>query len=158
VRAPNANSFAERFGWSAVIAWVACSTSTAGLPDEGDAGGGNGTPDLGVQAWTPQRTAGTPVPVETPALAVPSQYGGRPDQEGLASPVPVETAGEEQEELVTGAEAGPASGAEGDLELLAQEQVLEKEALAAAEEAGQGGQEEPEEFDHPGRIADRSTT
>ncbi len=32
---------------------------------------------------------------------------------------------------------------------------LEDEALATAEETAKGGQEEPEEFDHPGRIADR---
>ena len=38
---------------------------------------------------------------------------------------------------------------EGDLELLAQEQVLEEEALAAAQGVDERGQEELEEFDHP---------
>ena len=44
---------------------------------------------------------------------------------------------------------------EGDLELLAEEQVLEEEALAAAQGIDECGQEEPEEFDHLSRIADR---
>jgi hypothetical protein len=105
--------------------------------------------DPGVQARTSQRTAGTPVPEETPALAVPVQHRLGPDQEQVTSPVPVETPDEEPEELLTGAEAGPALATECDLELLAEEQVLEEEALAAAEDAGEGGEEEPEEFDHP---------
>jgi hypothetical protein len=73
----------------------------------------------------------------------------------VASPVPVKAAGEEPKELVPGAEAGPTLGAEGDLELLAEEQVLEEEPLVAAEKAGESGNEEPEKFDHSGRIADR---
>jgi hypothetical protein len=51
--------------------------------------------------------------------------------------------------VVAGAEAGPGLATEGDLKLLAEEQVLEEEAPAAAEGAGEGGEEEPEEFDHP---------
>ncbi len=42
---------------------------------------------------------------------------------------------------------------EGDLKLLAWEQVLEDEALATAEDTAEGGQEELEDFDHRGRIA-----
>jgi hypothetical protein len=60
----------------------------------------------------------------------------------------VETADEEPEELVMGAEAGPGLATEGDLKLLAEEQVLEEESPAAAEDAGEGG-EEPKEFDYP---------
>jgi hypothetical protein len=52
----------------------------------------------------------------------------RQRQEEVASPVSVEAADEELEELVTSAEAGPAVGPEGDRELLAQEQVLDEEA------------------------------
>ena len=45
-------------------------------------------------------------------------------------------------------EAGLALGAEGNLELLAEEQVLEEEALTAAEGVSNGGQEKADEFDH----------
>jgi hypothetical protein len=44
----------------------------------------------------------------------------------MASPVRVEAADQEAEELVPSAEARPALGAEGDLKLLAEEQVLEQ--------------------------------
>ena len=54
----------------------------------------------------------------------------------------MEGADDEPEELVTGAEAGPTLATEGDLELLAQEQVLDEETLVAAEGAGEGGEEE----------------
>jgi hypothetical protein len=40
-------------------------------------------------------------------------------------------------------------GAESDLELLAEEKVLEEETLVAAEKAGESGDEEPEKSDHP---------
>ena len=109
--------------------------------------GGDQGPDPTVHAWTSQWIA--PAPEETPALAVPGRHGRGPDQEEVASPVPVETANEEPEELVTGAEAGPGLATEGDLKLLAEEQVLEEEATAAAEDAGEGSEEEAEEFDHP---------
>jgi len=72
-----------------------------------------------------------------------------PDQEEVAFPVPVEATDDEPEEPVPSAEARPAPGAEGDLELLAEEQVLDQEALAAVESANKGGQEQAKEFDHP---------
>jgi hypothetical protein len=78
-----------------------------------------------------------------------SQHGLRPDQEEVAFPAPVEAADDEPEEPVPSPEGRPALGAECDLELLAEEQVLDEEALAAAESASKGGQEEAEEFDHP---------
>jgi hypothetical protein len=67
----------------------------------------------------------------------------------------VEPADDEPEELVPGAEAGTALATEGDLEPVAEEQVLAEEALAAPQGAGEGGEKEPDEFDHRGRIADR---
>jgi hypothetical protein len=73
----------------------------------------------------------------------------------VASPVAVEAADETPEELVSGAEARTTSVTGSDLELLAEEQVLEEEALAAAQGVDERSQEEPEEFDHRGRIADR---
>ena len=43
---------------------------------------------------------------------------------------------------------------EGNLELLAEKQVLHDEALTAADGGDEGGQEEPDEFKHRGRIDD----
>jgi hypothetical protein len=80
---------------------------------------------------------------------MPVEHGLGPDQEEVASPVLVEAVDHEPEELVANVEARPALGAEGDLELLAEEQVLEEESLAAAEGANEGGPEEADEFDHP---------
>jgi hypothetical protein len=72
---------------------------------------------------------------------MPAQHGLRPDQEEVAFPAPVEAADDDPEELVASLEAGPVLGAECHLELLAEEQVLEEETLAAAESASKGGQE-----------------
>jgi hypothetical protein len=52
-------------------------------------------------------------------------------------------------------QAGTALATEDDLELLAQEQVLQEEAMTATEDAGERNKEEPEEFDRPRWIADR---
>jgi hypothetical protein len=111
--------------------------------------GGDQLTDLGVEARSAQSAAGPPAPEQAPTLAMPAQHGLGPDQEEVASPAPVEAADDEPEELVASLEARPALGAESDLELLAEEQVLDEEALAAAESASEGGQEEAEEFDHP---------
>jgi hypothetical protein len=78
-----------------------------------------------------------------------AEHGFGPDPEEVASPVMVEAADHEPEELVASVEAGPALGAERDLELLAKQQVLEDEALTAAEGTSKRGQEEADEFDHP---------
>jgi len=86
---------------------------------------------------------------------MPAQHGLGADQEEVASPIPLDAVEEKPEELVSGAEARPELVTEGDLELLAEDQVLEEEALAAAQGVDERGQEEPEEFDHRGRIADR---
>ncbi len=68
----------------------------------------------------------TASPEQAPTLAMPAQHGLGPDQEEVASPVPVEAADHEPEEPVPSAEARPASGAEGDLEVLAEEQILDR--------------------------------
>jgi hypothetical protein len=101
--------------------------------------GGDQRPDLGLQARPSQRAAGTPAPEKAPALAMPAQHGLGPDQEEVASPVPVEAVDDEPEQLVPGAEAGPTLATESDLELLAEEQVLEQEALAAAQGVDERG-------------------
>jgi hypothetical protein len=57
----------------------------------------------------------------------------------VASPVPLEAVDEKPEELVWGSEARTALVTEGDLELLAEEQVLEEEALATAQGVDESG-------------------
>ena len=52
------------------------------------------------------------------------------------------------EELVPSSERWSTPGAEGDLELLAEEQILNEEALTAADGGDEGGQEEPDKFEH----------
>jgi hypothetical protein len=64
--------------------------------------GGDQRPDLRLQARPSQPAAGTPAPEQAPALAVPAQHGLVPDQEEVASPVPVEAADEKSEKLVSG--------------------------------------------------------
>jgi len=85
---------------------------------------------------------------------VPAQHGLRPDQKQVASPVLVKAPHEKPEELVSSSEAWTALGTEGNLELLAEKQVLHDEALTVADGGDEGGQEEPDEFEHRGRIAD----
>jgi hypothetical protein len=88
---------------------------------------------------------------------MPAQHGLGSDQEHVASPVPVEAADEEPEELVTSPDAWAAPGAERNLELLAEEQVLDHKTLTAADGGDEGGQDEPDKFEHRGRIVDRES-
>ncbi len=48
-------------------------------------------------------------------------------------------------------------GAEGDLELLAEEQVLDHETLTATGGSNEGGHDEPDEFEHRSRIVDQQS-
>jgi hypothetical protein len=48
----------------------------------------------------------------------------------------------------------PGPKAESELELVAQEQVLDHKVVPLTEEGGQSRQEHAEEFKHPGRVAD----
>jgi hypothetical protein len=66
----------------------------------------------------------------------------------------VQAPDEEPEELVPSPEAWPPPGTEGDLELLAEEQVLDDDALTAADGCDEGGEDEADELEHRGRIAD----
>ena len=116
--------------------------------------GGDQLAGLGVQPRTSPDGAGAPAPEQTPAPALPAQHGLRPDQEQVASPVLVQAPDEEPEELVPSSEAWPTLGTEGNLELLAEKQVLHDEAPTAAGSGDEGGQDEPHEFKHRGRIAD----
>lgn len=69
--------------------------------------GGDQSTNLGVQARASQSSARPPVPEEEPALTVPSQHGLRLDYEQVASPVPMEAADDQPEELVTAPDAVP---------------------------------------------------
>ena len=117
--------------------------------------GGDQLPDLGVQARPAESSARTPAAEEAPAPAVPAQDGLRPDQEQVASPVLVQASGAEPEEFIPSSEAGPTLGAKGDLQLLAEEQILDDEAPTAADGGDDRGKCEPDEFEHRGRIADQ---
>jgi len=56
--------------------------------------------DLWFQAGPTQARTRARAPVEPPALAMPANDGLRPDQEEMASPVPLEAADQQPEELV----------------------------------------------------------
>ena len=88
-------------------------------------------------------------------MAVPAQHCLWPDQEQVASPVPVQAPENKPEELIPSSEAWPTLGAKGDLKLLAEEQVLDDEAPTAADGGDDSGKCELDEFEHRGRIADQ---
>ncbi len=71
----------------------------------------------------------------------------------MLSPIRMESADGQPEELVPGVEPRAALGSESDLELLAQEEILEKEIVMAAEGSRKGAEQEPEEGEHRNRIA-----
>ena len=96
---------------------------------------------------------GAPPPIEPPTLAVPADDGLRPDEDQMPPPIPVEPAGEHPEEPVPAVQSWAAPGSEGDLELLAQEEILEKEVVLAAEASRKLAEQEPEEGEHRIRIA-----
>src|SRR5262249_28023916 len=60
----------------------------------------------------------------------------------------------EPKQLVPSSKASTTLGTEGNLELLAEEQVVHDEALTAADGGGECVEEELDEFEHRGRIAD----
>ncbi len=55
---------------------------------------------------------------------------------------------------VSGLEGRPRTGPEGDLELAAQEQVLDHEVVPLADESCQRGEEDAEQLEHPHSLAD----
>jgi hypothetical protein len=73
----------------------------------------------------------------------------RPNKEEPASPVLMEAADDEPEELVPALEAGPALRTKSDLELLAEQKILEEEMTAAAKSPRESGEQELAEFEHP---------
>jgi len=68
----------------------------------------------------------------------------------------VESPNHEPEESILALEGRPGPRAECDLELVAQEQVLDHKVVPLTEEGGQSREEDAQEFKHPGRVADRA--
>jgi hypothetical protein len=62
----------------------------------------------------------------------------------------------DDDELVPGSEGWPPLGAKGDLELLPEEEVFEKQVMPAAQNLRYDGEQKPEKFEHQVRITDRS--
>ncbi|HEV2033422.1 MAG TPA: hypothetical protein VGU71_04375 [Candidatus Dormibacteraeota bacterium] len=86
---------------------------------------------------------------------MPAYYRLGPDQEQVPSPVPTEAMDTHPEKLVPGSEGWPPLGAEGDLELLPEEEVFEKQIMPAAKSHRYDGEQEAEKFEHHVRITDR---
>ncbi len=74
----------------------------------------------------------------------------------MPSPGRVEPSYHQPEESIPAIEVRPRARAERDLELVAQEQILDHEVVALLEEGGQGGEEDAEYVKHPRRVADRA--
>ena len=72
----------------------------------------------------------------------------------MPPPGRVEPSDDQPEESIPALEVRPRARAERDLELVAQEQVLDHEVAALVEEGGQSGEEDAKEVKHPGRVAD----
>ena len=74
----------------------------------------------------------------------------------MSLPGRVESPNHEPEESILALEGRPGPRAECDLELVAQEQVLDHKVVPLTEEGGQSREEDAQEFKHPGGVADRA--
>ena len=72
---------------------------------------------------------------------MPAEDGLRSDEDEMPPPGPVELSNDQPEESIPALEMRSRARAERDLELVAQEQVLDHEVVALMEEGGQGGEE-----------------
>jgi hypothetical protein len=75
---------------------------------------------------------------------VPAEDGLRSDEDEMPPPGRVELSNDQPEESIPALEVRPRARAERDLELVAQEQILDHEVAALMEEGGQGGEEDAE--------------
>src|SRR5262249_9581817 len=85
-----------------------------------------------------------------PRRCQPSTGCGRTEAGGVSSRG--EAPHEEPEELGSSSQAWTTLGTPGNLDLRAEEQVLHHEVLTATDGGDEGGQDEPEEFEHRGRT------
>ena len=88
--------------------------------------------------------AGTPAPVETPASAVPAHDSLGTDQDQILLPIGAEAPDHQPEEPIPGFEVGSRTRTEGDLELVAQEEILDHKVVPPAEESCQRGEDDAE--------------
>src|SRR5262249_61912135 len=77
-----------------------------------------------------------------------------PDQEEVVFPFLVQPPNVEPKQVVPSSKASTTLGTEGNLELLAEEQVVHDEALRGADGGDECVEEELDEFEHRGGIAD----
>jgi len=140
-------------GMPALAGWARSSAPAVAPNGAGTDRDGDQLPDLVAQARSTQSRAGAPPPIEPPTPAMPADDGLRPDEDEMLSPIPMESAGDQSEELVPGVEPRAALGSESDMELLAQEEILEKEIVMTADGSRKGGEQNPEEGQHRTRIA-----
>ncbi len=96
------------------------------------------------------------MPVEAPASAVPAEDGFRSDEHQMLLPGRAESANHEPEESIPALEGTAGPRAECDLELVAQEQVLDHKVVPLTEKGSQSREEDAKEFKHPGRVADQA--
>jgi hypothetical protein len=75
---------------------------------------------------------------------MPAEDGLRSDEDEMPPPGGVEPSNDQPEESMPALEVRPLAKAERDLELVAQEQVLDHEVVALMEEGCQGGEEDAE--------------
>ena len=75
---------------------------------------------------------------------MPAEEGLRSDEDEMPPPGRVEPSNDQPEESIPALKVWPRARAERDLELVAQEQVLQHEVVALMEEGGQGGEEDAE--------------
>jgi hypothetical protein len=115
---------------------------TLGAPERVLVGhGGDQLPDLRTQSGSAQVVARAPAPVEPPASSMPANDGLGTDQDQMPFPVRVEAPDHQPEEPVSGLESRARTGTERDMELVAQEQVLNYKLVPSAKEPGQCGDE-----------------
>jgi hypothetical protein len=85
---------------------------------------------------------------------VPTEDGFRSDQDEMPPPAGVEAPDYQTEEPIPGPEVESRTRTEGDLELVAQEHVLDQKAVRLREEPCECGEEDAEYLEHPGKVAD----
>ena len=85
---------------------------------------------------------------------MPADDGFWLDQNEMAPPSGVDAPDRQPEDPINGLEVGARTRTEGDLELMAKEQVLYHKVLALREEPCQCREEDAEYLEHPGRVAD----
>ena len=90
--------------------------------------------------------------------AIPVGASGLPSPAGLKAGAVASPGGSDARsprKLVPGSEGWPPPGAEGDLELLPEEEVFEKQVMPAAKSPRYDGEQKPKKFELQVRITDR---